>query len=206
MSTLRRPRLEPERALGLLPRQHLELVAEHDRVDAHRLVAPRDGQPRVVVGGQLAGLEHEVERGGEGEDRPPASRAPQRPPGPHLGQPGDRGHRLERRRVGVGAVEHEYRGTGVGEDAREPRPQAPAPLEVGSGARGVVGAQVLDQEPLLADNRRRGRQGQEQRLDAGREPPRDRHAAGQVPQPRPVTGHEEHPGRPGARRFIQFFS
>ena len=185
------PRLEPELGLGLGARQELRAVEEHDRTDAVGAAAQRDRRAAVLGLGQLARLEHRVEGAGAAQRHAARARLPQRPPAPDRDARGRQGP--EQRLVGVGAVEDDHGRLGLGDHRAQAGAQAPRPAVVVAGARGRVRGHVLDRKAHLPDHRGRRREREEERLDLGAEPARDRHRAGQVAEPGPVGGGEEDP-------------
>ena len=185
------PAGQPELALGALAGEQLGAVEEHDRPDPMGAVAKRHGRAAVLGLGQLARLEHGVEGPGAAERDPARALTPERAPAPDRDAVGRQG--AEQRLVGVGAVEDDRVGLGLGDQRAQPGAQAPRPAVVVAGDRGRVGGDVLDREPHLLDHRGGGGEGEEERLDLVAEPAGDRHRAGQVAEPGPVRRREKDP-------------
>ncbi len=202
----RRPvRIEPESPCGAPAGEQLGAIEIDHRIDLDRLGAAGNRRAFVSVSGELTGLEHGVEGTAASERRRRRPGPPQRSAAPDRTRcPGGR-EDVRERPVGMDAVEDDEVRPLVGEQLLEAVTQAHVPLPVGARGRAPVGGEVLSAKAGLDDDADGLREREEDRLDALRQAPGDRHRPVQMAEPRPVARREEDlrlalPGSSGAPR------
>ncbi len=199
----RRLRVEPEVAGGVLTAEQVFVVAEDDRRNPVRRVAALSRRPAVLAVRELPRLQHGVEEGLTRQRAAVRPRLPHRAPAPHPLRPARRRQRVDQALIGMRPVEDDHVRGGLREGRAQAAAQAPRPAPIAAGAGGGIRGHVLDREPLVADDRRRPRERQEQRIEA-LEAACDRHRAREVPKPGAVGRHEQDAtGAVGRRALIR---